>query len=436
MLQLIQYYKDCKTGAKEVTLENFWSQNIPNVQLNLEPIFVKVTNLETCKTLMEITLQILAENLPINSINIDKDMPQYKILFSQLINVLEYYNVDLKLIVLNFFNKLIENYDQIGLNRFCHLFPDVFKELLSCIGGMMASMSIFYEKGEVDHIYMKDFNKIVINLLNIRNQNCLDEFHRICSVILYTKDNTIFNKDLKLLCLSLSKELDMPEDLLALKNLNSIEIDAVKDRFSEKILIHIENQGSTDLKENWYYKEILEVIKLLKTCEDQNLESFLISHHLKRCLSAVDILVNVQINNKLRQDTKLLNSDTVFCVWRSLMKLIQYHKQVLLQEVNLLKLVLNITLDTTVLCNNLSKEDSDMVLQIVCLQTMTQFSEQHLNYSDAVKAEMALYVLLIKTVLKSKLGDSWIRIILGLVSSPIRNKSLDNFVHVSFFSLS
>ncbi|PZC86486.1 hypothetical protein B5X24_HaOG209205 [Helicoverpa armigera] len=121
LTKLIQYYKR-NQGEKpnELLLENFTSEQIeiPNVQLNLEPIYVNVKDLQTCKTLIDLTLQLLAETLATNSIYINKHKKEYSELFTDILYMLEHYSADLKLFSLRFFITLISNYEQIGICLF------------------------------------------------------------------------------------------------------------------------------------------------------------------------------------------------------------------------------------------------------------------------------------------------------------------------------
>lgn len=438
LVKLIQYYKESPQNekTKELVLVNFTSENmnIPNVQLNLEPIYVTVKNRETCETLIDLTLQLLSESLPINSINIDRCTLQYEELFSQIIYVLDNYSLELKLNVLKFFTNLIVKYNQVGLNKFCNFFPGIYKDLLCAIEAMTKSMNVYYEKGELSVLFIESYNKQMLSLLiTSETKNFEEVLTNICSVILRAEDSTIFHKELKLQCLTLSNKLHLPKDVIAIKDFNSRQINAVAKCYSQKILEEFQIKSIVEVRENWYYVQALDVIKILKSCEECNIDAFLIPHYLKKCHAAFQILVTVYLKRQKQteNDCSILDTDNVFCIWTSLLKAIQNHKSILLENNRNSQFVIEITMMTAILFRNMSIEDSNMILQILCLQSTAKFSEQNLGYSDSIKVLILKYMMLVKLVLKSKLSDTWVQIISHLISSLIRNKSTEAYKEVS-----
>lgn len=436
LVKLIQYYKENPKDeqSKELVLENFSSDNvnIPNVQLNLEPVFVTVKNLQTCEVLIDLTLQLLSDSLPMNSINIDRCTLQYEGLFSEILHVLENYSFDLKLIVLKFFTNLIEKYNEIGLNKFSYFFPGHFRDLLNAVEAMTKMMNVYYEKGVISACYIDSYNNLVLSLLKFTDSEDYKEIlSNICAVILKSDESTIFSTVLKLHCLSLSGMIDLPRDVIKIRNLDSTQINALVQCYSQEILKELQNKSAIEVRENWYYKQALDVIKTLKSCEEKNIEAFLITHHLKRCHAALQILVTVCLKRQelTREECQILNSDNAFCIWTSLIKLIQYHKNVLLADRSNTQLVMDITMMTSILFRSMSKEDSIMIIQILCLQSTAQFTEQNLVFQDSTKMLILKYLMLIKLVLKTRLND-WTRTISQLIGSLIKNKSSETYREV------
>lgn len=437
LIKLIQYYKASPQNeqAKEVVLENFVSENvdIPNVQLNLEPIYVKVKSLETCEVLVDLTLQLLSESLPMNSINIDRSIAQYESLFSQIIFVLENYSCKLKLIVLKFFTNLIVKYCEIGLDTFYNFFPCIYKDLMCAVEAMTISMNVYYDKGEISNEYIHSYNECMILLLK-PTKNCEEMMINICSVILRSESHTIFSKNLKQHCLLISNELDLPKEVIIIKNMDSNQIGPVLKCYSKNILEELQNKSMPEVRESWYYQQVLDVIKTLKSCEEPNIDAFLIPHHLKRCHAALKILADVSLKRQklTKEPCPLLTSDNVFCIWTSLTKLIQHKKSNLLQDRESIQLVLEITMMTCILFrNNMPKDGSKMILPILCLQTTPNLSEHSLAYQDSIKGLILKYILIIKLVVRDQTSDDWTKIISHLSQSKIMKKSVESYKEVS-----
>lgn len=443
--KLIQYYKENPNDqSKELLLENFKSEqiDIPNVQLNLEPIYVNVKDIQTCKTLIDLTLQLLSESLPLNSININKHKTDYYKLFNEILHMIEHYNVDLKFLSLKFFINLISNYDQIGICKFRQCFPFFYLDIIYSIEAMLKSINVFYEKGEIDAIYLDNFNKLMHRFMKMSEESPDKEnkevFLKICVVILKTKGNKIFCNELKLQCLSLSKYFEFPRDLLEISNMDASEIEMLTESFCKNILLHIETKingnRSVCLKQNWCYNQVLNVINSIKTCDDNKIDIFLISYHLKRCLSGLAILQQVRIQYEKLQDKPkieiLLEAD-VHIIWGALLKLIEYHKSIILGDIICTKSFMNILLGTVILYQPVSRDECNRILQLLCLQSTPQFSENTLGYSNNIKAVVLKYMMVVRLVLAAKLSDVWVRIISNLVVGFIKNKKNNMYIEVS-----
>lgn len=445
LTKLIQYYKgNPNDQSRTLLLENFKSEQIqiPNVQLNLEPIYVNVKDIRTCKTLIDLTLQLLAESLPANSIYINKHKTEYCELFNVILYMLEHYAVDLKLDSLKFFITLISNYEQIGICRFHKCFPSTYLDLLYSIEAMLKSLNVYYEKGEIDAMYLDGLNRLMCTFMKINKQNPEKEYKEIllniCTVIIKTKSNKIFNNDLKLECLSLSKNFDFPKDLIEVSNMDASEIDVLKENYCKNILAHIRSDlqetGLIDLKGSWYFEQVLNVTKSIKSCEDNKIDIFLLSYHFKRCLSCLGILQQVAIQCEALQDKRkivILYKEDIHIIWGSLLKFIGYNKSIILGDSICITLYMDIVLSTVILCQTLSRDDSNRILQLLCLQSSTQFNENSLGYSDNVKSIILKYMMFIKLVLKIKPSDSWDRIMSILGNGFLRNKTAHMYKEVS-----
>ncbi|XP_075973655.1 serine/threonine-protein kinase ATR-like [Anticarsia gemmatalis] len=440
--KLIQYYKENpREPSNEMLLENFTSEqiNIPNVQLNLEPIYVNVKDLKTCKTLIDLTLQLLAESLATNSIYINKHKTVHEKLFQEILHMLEHFSMDVKLITLKFFIDLLNNYNQIGIRKFHRCFPDIFIDFLHSVEAMVKATNVFYEKGEIDDLFLDNFNKQILSLMRMSegyiNKTNEDVLLNISAVILRTQGNKIFSNELKLECLSLSKKLDFSKDIIDISNMDASEIDMLKDCYCNHILdvIDTSTDNDVDLKEFWYYQQTINVIMSLKTCEDHKIDIFLISYHLKRCTSGLAILQHVYIQSLKLQDRpniELLQKEDIQTLWGSLLKILECHRSVVIGDSNCTKLFMDILLSTAVLCKNVNRQESQRVLQILCLQTTPQFSEQHLSYNDTTKGLILKYMMVTKLILKTKASDTWVRIMSHLIASLIKNRSVNMFKEV------
>ncbi|CAH0701159.1 unnamed protein product [Spodoptera exigua] len=440
LTKLVQYYKDNEAKQlKEYLLENFKSEqiDIPNVQLNLEPIYVKVKDIQTCKTLINLTLQLLAESLPMNSVYMNKHKMEYCNLFNEILYMLDNYSVDLKLHSIKFFINLSYNYEQFGIHKFQKCFPFIFSDLLYSIESLLKSLNVYYEKGEIDAIYLDNLNKLMCTFMKVIKK-CPDKenkeiFSNICTVILRTKNNKTFCNDLKLECLSMTKHINISKDLIDLSNKDASEIDILKEYYCKNILdcMNSDSQEKTniDSKDSWCYQQVINVIESIKTCEDSKIDIFLISYHLKRCLSALGVLQEVALI-KQQDKTKLISEEEIYVIWTSLQKLIGFNKSIIIGDSNCSKLYMDILLSSTVLHHAPSRDDCNKILQLLCLQNSPQFSEHNFGFNDNTKIMILKYIMIVKLILKGKSSETWNRIISHLISGFLKNKTVQNYKQV------
>ncbi|CAK1547250.1 unnamed protein product [Leptosia nina] len=230
--------------------------------------------------------------------------------------------------------------------------------------------------------------------------------------------------ELRLFCLSLSKDLEFTKDILELQSKDECGIEKVFEYFCRTIVSNITQKvtNNCELKENWCYNEIVDVVRSIKACEDV-IDSFLMSHHLQRCNISLSVLQNVQ--HELRKETSkslaLLNKDVCRSVWATLIKIIK-HRRIVINDTDKIKLIMKVSLNIISLLENISKEDTAAVLQIVCLQNSIHFSEQNLFFTDDVKVQILKYLLIHKIILKSEVNELWNSIITTLFNFLIRIK--------------
>lgn len=306
--KLIQYYKD-NSDANQSTvlkLENFESEqiDIQNIQLNLEPIYVEVKDINTCKILIDFTLQLLSKSIPINSLHIAKTKVKHEELFNNVMYMLENSSTDMKFVSLKFFSDLITKYNQVAALKFQKSFLNIFKALLNCLEEVVKTIELLHDKGEISMMYLDKFNTVICNLVTVIASNFEHEYEQplltICTTILETKSK-VFNKDLKLYCLSLSNIIELPQDITSIKNRVANEIEKLSDYYYISIMAHVENSSKTSdhgpLSDSWHYCQIRDVIwGALMACSDNGDDKLLISYHLKRCWVGLNILQKAQVN--------------------------------------------------------------------------------------------------------------------------------------------
>lgn len=362
LIKLVQYYKDNSDAnpSTELKLENFISEQIDvqHVQLNLEPIYVEVTDIRSCKILIDFTLQLLSASIPINSLHIAKTKIKHEQLFNEVLCMLQTFNTDMKLVSLNFFSNLIVNYNQVAVFKFQKAFPNIFRELVNCLEVVVKTVEVLHDKGEISTMYLDKFNNVTNNLLIIIVSNYDNEYEQtlltICTTILQTKSK-VFNKDLKLYCLSLSNILQFPHDITNIKNRDPSEIEKLSDYYYINIMIYVANISDNiehvPLSDSWHYCQVSDVVwDAMMACCEKNDDKLLISYHLKRCWVVLTILQKAQVNmqrlfnrpeSRLRCDSLLQRKHCLDGI-RILLKLMSEHTVAFLQDKKHLKLVLDV----------------------------------------------------------------------------------------------
>ncbi|KAG6454519.1 hypothetical protein O3G_MSEX008741 [Manduca sexta] len=433
--KLVEYYKESVSNNHEyATLENFTPENvvIPNVQLNLEPIYVKIQDLKTCKVMIDLTLQLLSETIAIDALKIHQKAKEHEKLFHLALYILQHCDADLKLVSLNFFSIIIVNFDQYGIDKFKNSFPCIYQELVLLLETMVQSMNVFHEKREVDTNYLMKFCKLLSNFI-VNIQDKLVKEHEqvllnICTIILSSRSCKLYTAELRKQCLRLSKTLQFTEDILGLENMTSSEIEAVTEYYCENILSCIQNEQHT-FENNWCYQQTLCVIKSLKCVEDSNINLFLINHHIKRALSALNILQCVYIKAKILDVTEnsspltIIDQQITTLMLNSLFKLIQVNKDLVLNDTNCLQSVLDLLFCIIVIDDNMHRSVCTKVLQFMCFQNKPHFMENELGYNDNVKSLILQYLLATKIVLKVKFDNLYNKFIAYLLDSLISNKT-------------
>ncbi|XP_045771949.1 serine/threonine-protein kinase ATR-like isoform X2 [Maniola jurtina] len=435
LLQLLQYYTDAQSNnSAHLVLENFTPEDVkmPNLNINLEPICVKVKDINTCKLLIDLILQLLSESIPLSLLlNNNKKGLEVKV-FNQLLFAIENFSIDLKYCCLKFFLQLIQNMNEVSIVKFKILFSSVYSKMLSCIEALVQSMSVLYEKSEVNKILLSNLNKIFLELLKdieydleMENRNVLIA---ICTTILNKNVNKIFDKELKLYCLSLSSKLDFPQNLINISDMDAFQIEKLSDCYCDQIVKYIKSNATkkVDLHENWHYKEIMTVIALVQAYENLKVDGFLINHHLARCYASLRILEKVDAETKKLVENKpvtLLNKSAILNIWTTLTQLIKDHKNMIISNECTKDLFMNTVLSTVNLCETMTNENKNMVQQILCFQNTPQFTEHNFAcFNDDTRLQILKYLLIAKLYLNTKVNDTWDRSITFLYNSVVKNK--------------
>lgn len=448
--KLIQYYKDCSDPNKriELKLENFTSEQIDdqNLQLNLEPIYVVVNDIQTCKILIDFILQLLARSIPINSLHIAKTKIKHEELFDEVLFMLQNFSTDLKLVSLKFFSNLFVNYNQVAVFKFQKAFSNIFIELLHCLEAIIKTMEVLHDKGEISMMYLDNFNDVICELLTIIESNYDNEYERalltICTTILQAKSKA-FNKHLKLYCLSLSNILQFPQDITSIKNRDAGEIEKLSHYYYTKIMAHVANISKdiehAPLSDSWHFSQLSDVIwDAMLACCDKHDDKLLISYHLKRCLVALTILQKAQVNMqaqfshahcRLHCDSLLQKKHCVDGL-RILLKLISEHADDFLQNKTHLKLGLDVIFSVIIpygFCTQL--ETITQVFDIL-YGHLTSVNKEYLENRETVGTLVLKYILALKLYLKFD-SEEKNQTILSFIYSLNDRKSTDVCKEVS-----
>lgn len=426
LLQLLQYYNDVQNdNTTDLVLKQFTPEivEIPNLDINLKPIHVVVKDINTCKKLIELILQLLSESIPPSLLYNNKLDLEEKV-FIQLLFAIENFDVDLKYFCLKFFLNLIQNMNKESIVKFHSHFPVIYKKMLSCIETIVQAMSVLYEKSEVNSLMLSNFNAIFLELVKIISTDDDVEVRKmltaICSSILSKNVDVIFNKEVKLFCLSLSSKLEFPQDLLDITDMDVSQIEKVSDCYCNQIVKHIQvndTDKQVDLHENWYYKQVISVITSL------HLDGNLTNHHLERCYTSLSILENVSTETKrlLNDSCNLIEKQVIFAIWSTLSHLIKDYKDMISNE-STRNLIMNIVLSTINLTEAMTGDDVNTTLQIICLQKTPQFTEHNFAcFNDDTRLKILKYLLIGHLYLKNKANDTWKKTITFLYSTVMKN---------------
>lgn len=444
LLELLDYYEENAPIQMEKTriLKHFSPEKstIPDTQLNLEPIYVQVTSIDMCKRLIKLDLQLLAESIPMDALNMDCLHSVYEPVFLNVLKMLECHSTDLKLDALIFFNSLMQHYNKMAITRFCYTFPNVINNLMLCLEALVGSMQICYEQYEIDDYCLEIINKTIISLLqtmdNYVEVHCKQTLINICTVVLNSNNLKIFAKELRIYFLSLSSKVDLPKNIIDLKNMNSEDIQALTDCYVNNIVISLNNaQDCNSLKDNEFYNETLFVITSLNTCQNANIDAFLLTHYLERCSAAFKILENVYTENiawSRKHDfghskLAIFPEDNILMIFTCLGKIIDTHKCIIMENIDIISSILNIITSVVILSDS-NKINKGMIIQLTCLQTEPHFSPDNLGLNEDISVNVIKYLLLMNIILKANKTSTIVSLFMNTL---IKNKSIDSYKHVS-----
>ncbi|OWR53666.1 putative esr1 protein [Danaus plexippus plexippus] len=429
---LLQFYCDyARSNETELLIQNFTPEQvqIPNVNIKLEPIYVKVNDLATCKTLISINLRLLAESIPPSLLC---NMTGHENgIFDKILNAIENFSIDMKLAGLKFFNNLIMNISKVPVSEFQEMFPNIYNNLLLIMKALIQTLNVLHDKGEIDNMMLIDFNLLYMELIKIVGDSLKiehrDDYTDICNVVLSNTSNRIFNKDLKLLCLSMSGKINLNDDFTNIVDMDCDEIKCLADFYCSHIVEHINTKRikdkATDFNENIYLNRIISVITSVKACDQPNIDIFLMNHHLSRCLSALSVLEKVIIENVYKLETNMISKQEIKLVWLTLVRLVKEKKSVIISNETSTKLVMNIIVSTASLQTDLIADDVNIVLQLICFQDSHMFTEQNFLFTNNIKLNILKYLLVNKLIIsKNPAHEKWNKIITFLYSSLMRNK--------------
>ncbi|XP_013168974.1 PREDICTED: serine/threonine-protein kinase ATR-like [Papilio xuthus] len=448
LFALVKYYKENSDSVTpgEIQLDNFKPEQIdvPNVQLNLEPIYVQVKNISTCTLLIDIVLQLLSECIPPYLLNIDKFFTHLQKLHSNVLFIIEHYSIEVKLLALNFFANLIENTNNSSGIHFQSSFPQTYRRLLCCIECMVQNTDVLFEKSNIASEQLTNFNNVVTKLLKMCdksfNTGHKDVLSTIAITVLKKTSNPVFNKELKLYCLSLSNTINFPKDVLELEKRDSNEIDMLAECYYKHIFEYIKKEKCqiNELKELWFFKQVVNVIYQSLEFSNDAKDTTTLSFNLMRHLSALRILQKVFINykkNSKEDSNAVLEQTNLNKTFEMLSKLIKTHDYILLQDYICMEIFLNIVLTTTSIIKHINgnvKMESFLkskIMLILCLQESSQNVHKILNYNECTKVLILKYILLTRLILNTKENDME-RVILNLVDNIIKNKNSTTYKEV------
>lgn len=446
LIKLLEYYKDFPNSEnKKLKLENFTPEivQIPNVDINLNPIYVEVKDIATCKSLINLILQLLSESIPLSLLqNNENDLEEKAFVF--LLDAIQNFSVDIKFVCFNFFLSLIKNMNKMSITNFSNAFHVHYKTLLNSLEAIAQNMSVLYEKCEIDNILLNDFNIMLLEYIKVIDCDRNTEKQvilRISSIILGKVSSRLFNKELKLYCLSLSSKIDLSNEFLNISDMDYCEIEKLAECYSNKMLEHIQmskgNNEINTLQENWHYNQALSVINSIRSCEQSNTDIFLINYYLQRCHRALEIMEIVECKvKKLRNDNTKTNNETlsmqnIKTVWTSLIQIQKQHKYLLIKNPNCYELIMNIVISTVNLASNLTRDEASVILRLLCLYEI-QSPEKNFPFSDSVRLKILNSLLIAKLHIRPKTGD-WDSVISTLYNFLLKNKDSINIKEVNIY---
>lgn len=433
LLELIDYFKEntLSTDAKEITLKHFVSKqiNVPDVQLNLEPIFVKVSSTAVCKGLINMTLQLLAKTMPMDIFNMDKNIPQYKNIFSKIIFILESFDMDFKLFSINFFASIIKNCNDVAINRFDYTFPSTNMNIINSIEVFIASVQIYYESGEINDLYLEQLNKGLLSLLQAINYGAQHKQSMANIVSTILKINKIFSNELRIHLLRLSSKIQLPNDIISLENLHFTEIEAIADYCVNNVLEVMNNaEEYGSIKENYSYKQCMNVLSSLEV-DDHNKDLYLITYHIKRCSNVLQILQRVHIifTAKMRKQTvNLISKEESLTLLNLIIKIFSVYKNLVLNEADCIKHINDIVV-AIIIMHDSEKQFEDKIFDITLLQTVNKLD------NDIAIVTMK-YLMLDMILFKFKTNAGWNKSIVTLMDSLLKNKTTNMYRQIILIS--
>ncbi|VVC87145.1 unnamed protein product, partial [Leptidea sinapis] len=433
--ELIVYYLSYSDDMEsKVELKYFTPDrvHIPQVQLNLEPIYVVIASNDVCTTLINLVLQLLSESIPPCLMYMHMFKSKTNDLLINVLNLMEKCSTNVKLVCLNFFEKLLKHISSVSIITFHKDYPTVQKKLFSNFEVFIQSLNILYEKCEVNDEYMSDANCIILKLLKILKYGDNYEQSIMVSVIysvLNKSNEKIFSKDLKMYCLLLSKYVEIPKDIIQLQNKDASEIEMLIECYVNKIVKTVKN--AEKLQEIWHYKEVIKCIESLNICENTAMDDFLVLHYFSRTLVALKILhyADIEISEDINGGYKLqfITKDCVISLLNTITRIVTTRKSMILMNENILKIILDVILYTLLLNEDLTNNEINNVLKIVCLETDHNFSESRiLSHSETIKKYILRTLLTLKVIQSNKLNENSIKIILNLLNAfPNKPRHID-----------
>lgn len=439
--KLMQYYQDYKSQPQNnVELKNFSTDNveIPNVQLDLKPIFVNVNDIKTCERLIDLILQLLSVSISINSLDVEKDEVEHRNMLLLVLDMLENYNVDIKLACITFFNDVIDKSNKLSVTKFHQRFPEIFKAVLYSLEAMVTSMPVYYEKCEVDAIYLGKFTKPTEELLRMAekvNENELKEvLSTVCAVILNAKYEKIFSRDLKLLCLSMSSQLELPAEVTSLKNKDFTEIACLKAFYFEHCVKEIaECQSIENIQEDELYKHLftslwdtLQTAQAAMPSSNLHKQKYIILYHFKRANAILSILESIYVWSLKKSDKQVgkVTCENTYSNLQIAKKIYCINKGELLNDTELLNAFMDLICRAVLLTKGGDKHECSMDLLI-----------DHILSDDALVKSHHGYLILksicfVHIVCQKRLKEKSLKVISHIMKTLSQNKTADYYKQV------